>query len=110
MANLLADRAKSASTAPAYGASGVNTGQGLNQAALKNLAGSVPNPNADVNAGLNSLGSLGSLLQNKEAIGQISSLFGPSPDKTLFQGFAPSLSPGQQGVGGFIAPTKGSFG
>jgi len=111
MANLLADRAKSASTAPAYGASGVNTGQGLNQAALKNLAGSVPNPNADLNAGLNSLGSLGSLLQNKEAIGNIASLFGgPTPDKTLFQGFAPSLSPGQQGVGGFIAPTKGSFG
>lgn len=26
-------------------------------------------------------------------------------DPTLFQGFAPSMSPGQSGIGGFVAPT-----
>jgi hypothetical protein len=30
---------------------------------------------------------------------------GAIPDPTLFSGFAPAMSPGQAGVGGFVAPT-----
>lgn len=111
LASLLAARSATASTAPATGQFGVNQATGLSQTALKNLAGSVPDPNAGLNSGLTAVKELSSTLQNKDAIGNILSLFGggPTPDKTLFQGFAPALSPGQQGFGGFVAPQKSSF-
>ena len=79
LASLLADRAKTASTAPAFGAAGVNTATNLNQEALKNLAGSVPDPNTGLNNVLNAVKGLGSTLQNKDLLANLTTLFGPKP-------------------------------
>jgi hypothetical protein len=76
LASLLADRAKTASTAPSLGQFGVNQAAGLNQQALKDLAGAVPDPNTGLNQILNSVKGLGSLLQDKDKIGNILSVFG----------------------------------
>ena len=88
LAALLASRSQTASTAPATGQFGVNQAQGLNQTALKNLAGAVPDPNASLNSLLSGVKDVGSILQNEKSIGSILSLFGggstPDPNDTFF--------------------------
>lgn len=79
LASLLASRAQTASTAPATGQFGVNQAAGLSQAALQKVAGSVPDPNANLNSALTGVKELASTLQNKESIGNILSLFSKKP-------------------------------
>ena len=110
MANLVADRAKTASTAPAFGASGVNEAQKSLLSGATGAANNVPDPNANLNSLVDAGKTLASAAGNKETLGTIADLFSsPKPDPTLFQGFAPSLNPGDQRAGGFIAPTSGRF-
>ena len=88
LASLLASRSQTASTAPATGQFGVNQATGLNQTALKNLAGSVPDPNANLNSLLSGVKDVGALLRDKSSIGNVLSLFGSKsqddPNDTFF--------------------------
>ena len=75
MANLVAQRAQQAGTAPAFGAGGVNTAAGQRQTAGANVAGAVPgqlNTAADVGK------DIGSMLSNKDLVSNAQELFDPA--------------------------------
>ena len=88
MAQLLASRAATASTAPAFGAAGVNTAAGQSQAAFKNLAAGVPDPNADINSANAALKTLGSTFSNKDTLSGLANLFGSSKRTDLINSIA----------------------
>ena len=72
MANLVAQRAQQAGTAPAFGAGGVNTAAGQRQTAGTAVAGAVPgqlNTSADVGK------DIGSMLSNKDLVSNLKNIF-----------------------------------
>lgn len=73
LANLVAQRAQQAGTAPAFGAGGVNTAAGQRQTAGANVAGAVPGQ-------LNTAGDagkiIGDMLSNKQLTDNLTRLFG----------------------------------
>jgi len=75
MAALVADRAKTASTAPATGQYGVNQATALGQAAGNNLIKNQVDPNFGLNNTLDAAGQLKNIFGKN---GPLASLFGPS--------------------------------
>jgi hypothetical protein len=72
LANLVAQRAQQAGTAPAYGAAGVNTAANQRQTAGQGVIGNVPgqlNTAADVGK------DIGSMLSNKDLVNNLGNLF-----------------------------------
>lgn len=86
MANLVAQRAQQAGTAPAFGAGGVNTAAGLGQTAAKDLAGAVP---GQLHTGADIGEQIGSMLSNKDMTSNLEKLY-----SGLFPGDAPGTSGG----------------
>jgi hypothetical protein len=68
MASLLADRARTASVAPAYGAAGVNSSTELGQKATGAAANAIPDPNFNLNSTTQGISGLASLLTNKDML------------------------------------------
>jgi hypothetical protein len=93
---------------------GTNLQSGITGQTAANTASAVGAANAQNSIISNTTSGLGntvnSLFSNKDFQNTVNGIFGSSPTtNTSFSGYAPALTPGQVGVGGFVAPTQSTI-